>query len=164
MLAVADLLGVPEADHERFREGFGFSTAAGHARGRRRAGAQRAGLARRVVRRLRRGPPPRAARRRPHRPRLATYPDGSTPDVLSVVRIATFLFAAGQETTARLLATALKYLAEDPELQDQLREQRDLIPNFIEEALRIESPVKADFRLARRRRPWGTCESSPARR
>ena len=46
--------------------------------------------------------------------------------------------------------TALKYLAEYPELQDELREHRDRIPNFIEEALRIESPVKADFRLARR--------------
>ena len=52
---------------------------------------------------------------------LAKYPDGTTPDVISVVRTATFLFAAGQETTARLLAAALKYLAEHPELQDELR-------------------------------------------
>ena len=52
---------------------------------------------------------------------LAKYPDGSTPEVTAVVRTATFLFAAGQETTARLLATALKYLAEYPELQDELR-------------------------------------------
>ena len=68
-----------------------------------------------------------------------------------MVRTATFLFAAGQETTARLLAAALKHLAEHPELQDELRaRQRLAIPAFIEEALRIESPVKADFRLARR--------------
>ena len=45
---------------------------------------------------------------------LATYPDGSMPDVTSVVRTATFLFAAGQETTARLLAVALKYLCRVP--------------------------------------------------
>jgi cytochrome P450 len=80
----------------------------------------------------------------------ATHPDGSIPDVLEVVRTATFLFAAGQETSARLLACAVKYLAEEPELQDRLRENRDVIPGFIEEALRIESPVKSDFRLARR--------------
>ena len=80
---------------------------------------------------------------------LAKYPDGSTPDVTSVVRTATFLFAAGQETTARLLATGLKYLAENPDLQDELRAHHDRIPDFVEEALRIESPVKADFRLAR---------------
>ena len=59
-----------------------------------------------------------------------------------MVRTATFLFAAGQETTARLLAAALKHLAEHPELQDQLRANKDRIPNFIEEALRMESPVK----------------------
>ena len=29
MLVVADLLGVPEADHQRFREGFGLSAAPG---------------------------------------------------------------------------------------------------------------------------------------
>ena len=75
---------------------------------------------------------------------LAKYPDGSTPDVTAVVRTATFLFAAGQETTARLLATGLKYLAEYPDLQDELRAHRERIPDFIEEALRIESPVKAD--------------------
>src|SRR5262245_51691173 len=81
---------------------------------------------------------------------LAKYPDGSTPEAIDVVRTATFLFAAGQETTARLLATALKQLAEHPELQDELRAHRERIPDFIEEALRIESPVKTDFRLTRR--------------
>ena len=61
---------------------------------------------------------------------LAKYPDGSTPDVIAVVRTATFLFAAGQETTARLLATALKHLAEHPELQDELRANRELHPRL----------------------------------
>jgi cytochrome P450 len=79
-----------------------------------------------------------------------TYPDGSLPSVTSLVRTATFLFAAGQETTARLLAFALKVLCLHPELQDQLRDDKSLIPLFIEEALRVESPVKADFRLAKR--------------
>ncbi len=44
---------------------------------------------------------------------------------------------------------ALKYLSEYPELQDELRAHHERIPDFIEEALRIESPVKADFRLTR---------------
>src|SRR3546814_2984321 len=69
------------------------------------------------------------------------------PDVTHVVRTATFLFAAGQETTARLLAAALKHLAEHPEMQDQLRDDRSKIPDFLEEVLRVESPVKTDFRL-----------------
>ncbi len=79
----------------------------------------------------------------------ATFPDGSMPDVIDVVRIAANLFAAGQETTVRLLAAAVQLLGEDLELQQLLRDQRDRIPNFIEETLRIEGPIKGDFRLSR---------------
>jgi cytochrome P450 family 150 subfamily A5 len=79
----------------------------------------------------------------------ATFPDGSLPEVIDVVRIAANLFAAGQETTVRLLASALQLLAERPDLQQRLRDERDRIPNFVEETLRYESPVKGDFRLAR---------------
>jgi cytochrome P450 len=89
---------------------------------------------------------------------LATYPDGETPPVTSVVRTATFLFAEGQETTARLLGAALKHLAEHPELQDELRENKERIPGFLEEVLRVESPVKADFRLAKRTTTVGDVE------
>jgi cytochrome P450 len=152
MLAVADLLGVPESDHQRFREGFGLTKGIGT------VGAGEEGSV---------GENPLAwldkwfaayieeRRREPRKDvltdlALATYPDGGTPDVTNVVRTATFLFAAGQETTARLLAAALKHLAEHPELQDELRADRARIVDFVDEALRVESPVKADFRLARR--------------
>jgi cytochrome P450 len=152
MLVVADLLGVPESDHQRFREGFGLLKGVGN------VGAGAGGSV---------GDNPLAwldewfaayiedRRREPRTDvltslALATYPDGSTPPVTSVVRTATFLFAAGQETTARLLAAALKHLAQHPELQDELRDHKDRIPNFLEEVLRVESPVKTDFRLTRR--------------
>ena len=62
LLVVADLLGVPEEDHQRFREGFGLSVSPGQV-GRGRGGQRRrepAGVAGRVVRRVRRGPAPRA--------------------------------------------------------------------------------------------------------
>ena len=157
MLAVADVLGVPEEDHRRFREGFGLLSAppgelGGGVTGMHPEGGELNALswlddtfAEYIEDR----------RRNPRKDvltdlALGTYPDGSVPDVASVVRTATFLFAAGQETTARLLAVALKYLSEYPDLQDELRAHSDRIPGFIEEALRIESPVKADFRLARR--------------
>jgi cytochrome P450 len=78
-----------------------------------------------------------------------TFPDGSLPDVVDVVRVATFLFIAGHETTARLLANASHILAERPELQDALRDNPDRIPKFVEEVLRLESPIKSDFRLTR---------------
>ncbi len=151
MLVVADVLGIPEEDHRRFREGFGLGASPG-AIGDEGEGMEANALgwlddefARYIEDR----------RREPRADvltdlALATYPDGSIPDVTSVVRTSTFLFAAGQETTARLLAVALKYLSEYPDLQDELRAHNERIPGFIEEALRIESPVKADFRLARR--------------
>lgn len=79
----------------------------------------------------------------------ATFPDGSTPHVSEVARVATNVFSAGQETTVRLLSTAVKILAESSAIQRSLRDDRSLIPNFIEETLRFESPVKGDFRLTR---------------
>ena len=79
----------------------------------------------------------------------ATFPDGTMPEVADVVRVATNVFSAGQETTVRLLSTALKVMGDQPDIQRRLREDRSLLPNFIEECLRIESPVKGDFRLSR---------------
>jgi cytochrome P450 len=63
----------------------------------------------------------------------AKYPDGSTPEVIDVVRLATFLFAAGQETTTKLLTAAMRVLGERPDLQTFLCEERDEIPAFLEE-------------------------------
>jgi cytochrome P450 len=150
MLAVADVLGVPEVDHQRFREFFGLSSAPGEVGGDGDIGLNAlegldAWFATYIEDR-RREPRDDALTRLA----LGTYPDGTTPEVSAVVRTATFLFAAGQETTARLLAVGLKYLCEYPELQDELRAHPERIPDFIEESLRIESPVKSDFRLARR--------------
>ena len=80
----------------------------------------------------------------------ATFPDGSTPEVIDVVRIAAFLYAAGGETTARLLAAALRIIGEDAALQQRLRDDRNLLTGFIEEVLRLEGPVKSDHRLTRK--------------
>jgi cytochrome P450 len=63
--------------------------------------------------------------------------------------IASNLFAAGQETTARMFGTAFRMIGERPELQDLLRTEKQRIPAFIEECVRIESPIQGNFRLAR---------------
>ena len=78
------------------------------------------------------------------------FPGGELPEVTDIVRIAVFLFAAGQETTARLLASGMRILAEQPVLADELRADPEAIPNFVEECLRFESPLKGSFRLALR--------------
>ena len=79
----------------------------------------------------------------------ASFPDGSTPDVHDVALLAANLFSGGQETTVRLLSFAARAVAERSDIQERLRNDRDLIPNFIEETLRFESPLRAQFRMAR---------------
>ena len=79
----------------------------------------------------------------------ATFPDGSLPPVDDVMRIAANLFAAGQETTARLLSTSLQIIGDRPEIQQKIRDDRSLVSVFVEEVLRLESPIKGTFRLSR---------------
>ena len=151
LFVIADLLGVPEEEHEEFREALT-----------RRPGNNAVGSTKDM---MSHNPLEwlydrfsRYIEDRRHQPRndvltalaTTTFPNGALPEVIDVVRVAANLFAAGQETTVRLLGAALQLIGERPELQQLLREQRELIPNFVEETLRIESPVKGDFRLARR--------------
>ncbi len=57
---------------------------------------------------------------------------------------------AGNETTTTLLANIGHRLATDHELRDRLAADRDLVPAFVEEALRHEAPVTGLFRVATR--------------
>jgi len=52
------------------------------------------------------------------------------------------LLSAGGESTTSLLGSATRILADDADLQDRLRNNRDLVPAFVEEALRLESPFR----------------------
>jgi cytochrome P450 len=159
MLVVADLLGVPEEDRETFRKVLLGRHGHGDKKG---AGADMVGSTDKD--KLSHNPLEFLYTRfqdyisdRRTSPRAdvltglanAKFPDGSTPEVIDVVRVAANLFAAGQETTVRLLSSGVMLLADNPELQERLRKHPDLIPNFVEETLRMESPIKGDFRLAR---------------
>lgn len=147
LLVIADLLGVPTEDHDEFREAFAKETVGalgdespthnplqwlndkfyGYIEDRR------------------------------HEPRgdvltelaQAKYEDGSTPEIVDVMNLSTFLFAAGTETTTKLVSSALRMIGENPKFETYLREDRSRIPAFLEETLRMESPVKAHFRMAR---------------
>jgi len=89
----------------------------------------------------------------------AAYPDGSTPDPMEVVRLATFLFGAGQDTSAKLLGNTMKYIVDQPGLQAQLRADPSLIPHLLEEVLRLEGSTKITSRLARRDTRIGDLEA-----
>ena len=78
----------------------------------------------------------------------AKFKDGTSPDFDTLSHLACFLFGAGQDTTSRLIAMAVLILAERPELQERLRGEPARIPDFIEEVLRYDAPVKVAYRLA----------------
>ena len=78
----------------------------------------------------------------------ATFKDGSRPEFDAVSALARFLFGAGQDTTSRLIAMAILILAEDPALQQRLRDEPRRVSDFVEEVLRYDAPVKVAYRLA----------------
>jgi cytochrome P450 len=80
----------------------------------------------------------------------ADYPDGTRADVDEVIMLATFLFGAGQDTSAKFLGNCMRFLVEDLALQQELRADPAKIPSFMDEVLRLEGPTKATFRIAKR--------------
>jgi cytochrome P450 len=157
LLVIADLLGVPESDLGRFREWFDSQQPMFEldeaALEQRRDDAVADGVLgffeatfTNYIEDRRRSPRPDILT---HLAQV-TFPDGSVPETRILANEAAFLFAAGQETTARTLAFAMQYLGEDRALQATLRDHRALIPAFAEEILRLESPIKVHFRMTRR--------------
>jgi len=147
LLVIADLLGVPESDHPLLREKLA-SVAAG-------IGSREAMAHKPLEFLYEQFTGYIEDRRRSPRADVmgsiatATFPDDELPSVHDVALIAANLFTAGQETTARMLGFALQVLGERPDVQDRLRADSSLIPAFIEEVLRLESPLKGQFRMAR---------------
>jgi cytochrome P450 len=71
----------------------------------------------------------------------------SRPEVVNFINL---LAAAGNETTTRLIGWTGKVLAEHPGERTKLVEDRDLVPNAIEELLRFESPSPVQARYVTR--------------
>jgi cytochrome P450 len=156
-LVVADLLGVPEEDRELFRKAIDAAPPAGSTESGGTSFAPLEYMAGFFVRYI------EERRAQPRGDILtefasAKYPDGSTPGVMELVKLAVFLFAAGQDTSAKLIGNAMRFIVETPALQKRLREDRSLIPAFLEEVLRLEGSTKTTFRLARRNTKIGSME------
>ncbi len=98
---------------------------------------------------------------------LADYGDDGTGDLLGTIGrgvaegslsrddgvvILQNLLSAGGESTTSLLGNSVRLLAGNPDLQAQVRAEPALLPTFIEEALRLESP----FRFLMRHTPRET--------
>ena len=164
-MVIADLLGVPEDDREEFRRLIdsapppGNMDAADDAQSVHPLMVMGGYFMRYITER-------RAAPQDDVMTELAQarYPDGSEPPLIEVVKSAMFLFAAGQDASAKLLGNSLRFLCENPELQQQLRDDRALIGPFLEECLRLEGSTKATFRLAQRKTRIGDMEIPAGKR
>lgn len=77
--------------------------------------------------------------------------DGENPlsdaEIMSILQQ---LMVAGNETTTSTLAGGLVMLMENPDELAKVRAERSLIPNMVEEMLRLESPTSGLFRVVRR--------------
>ncbi len=155
VMVVADLLGVPDEDRDEFRERLAHEE--------RPAELQHKPLEflyeqfTRYIEDRRAHPRDDVMTEMAH----ATFPDGALPPVDDVMRIAANLFAAGGETTARLITSSFKIIGDRPDIQQQLRTAPDLIAPFIEEVLRLETPLKGSFKLSRVRTTVGGVELPP---
>jgi cytochrome P450 len=78
----------------------------------------------------------------------ATIDGGPVPTALAVHIIAGLL-VAGNETTTATLGAAMKRMIEEPGMEARLRAEPERIPDFIEEVLRLESPLQCTFRTNR---------------
>jgi cytochrome P450 len=72
--------------------------------------------------------------------------DGRALEVPELLSILTQLLVAGNETTTATLAFAALRLATAPELFARLRDHRERIAPFVEEVLRLDSPIQGQFR------------------
>jgi len=157
---IADLLGIPGSDRQLFMEAIAASPPIGskvdpsdvktlipHF-------GYMSDFFERYIRDRRANPTPDVL----HELATATYPDGSTPELMEVVKLAMFLFVGGRGSSSKFLGTCLYFLAEFPEIQRQLRKERKLILAFIEEVLRLQGTTKATFRLAKRNTRIGNTE------
>lgn len=173
---VSDILGVPEADRDEFRRIIDLAPPPGDMESAPPPGMEEEWAA---------NPPPSKGtnpleymgaffyryivERRAQEPRddvlsefaHARFPDGTKPDVAELIRLATFLFGAGQDTSAKLIGNAMRYLVDVPGLQQQLRDDPKLIPAFLEEVLRLEGSTKVIKRLAKRTLKVGDMEVAP---
>jgi cytochrome P450 len=148
LLVIADLLGVPAEDHEEFKSVFALETVGELGKEAPTSHNPLEWLNEKFYAYI------EARRRSPRQDVLtelaqAKHEDGSTPEIEDVMNLSTFLFAAGTETTTKLVSSAVRFIGDNPGFEKELRDDRSRIPAFLEETLRMESPVKSHFRMAR---------------
>jgi cytochrome P450 len=152
-LVIADLLGVPEGDRQHFMDMIEASPAPGNLdpslnvhEGEAHPMVAMTGYFYRYILERQESPKSDILTELAQ----AEYSDGSRPSMMDLMTLGVFIFGAGQDTSAKLLGNTIRYIVDEPGLQDQLRSDPSLIPAVLEEVLRLEGSTKVTARLARR--------------
>jgi cytochrome P450 len=83
-------------------------------------------------------------------------PDGERPiETKEVVSLLQQFLVAGNETTTNLISAALQFLLQHPDQLAKVKANPSLLPNAIEEAIRLETPVCGMWRVATRDTEFG---------
>ena len=77
---------------------------------------------------------------------LATACADTVLDDVAALTMMITLFSAGGESTASLIGSAAWILATQPDIQQQVRSQPELVGAFLEEVLRYEPPFRGHYR------------------
>ncbi|MXW84932.1 MAG: cytochrome P450 [Boseongicola sp. SB0667_bin_21] len=148
MIVVAEMLGVPPEDRDRFklwsaRRARLLEPTIGRRERRRAAAAMIAFDAyfREII----------AERRKAPRDDIVSAlaqveEEGERLSEREMLNMLRLLLIAGNETTTNLIGNGILALLRNPEQLQRLRDDPSLIPDAVEELLRFDAPVQADFR------------------
>jgi len=78
----------------------------------------------------------------------ARFKDSRPLDDAELNSIVLQFLVAGNETTTNTITSGMLLLLQHPDQMKRVLEDRSLIPNLVEEVLRVESPVQTHFRYA----------------
>ncbi|WP_310230943.1 cytochrome P450 [Brevibacillus nitrificans] len=74
--------------------------------------------------------------------------DGEKLQEQDILRFCILLLVAGNETTTNLITNATRLMTEQPAIQEQVRQQPELVKSMVEETLRYYPPIVAIGRVA----------------
>ncbi len=148
VIVIAELLGVPSADRERFKhwsDAIVATPPAGAPGGSAHGAAQRemGTYFIQMIEQRRRDPGDDLISGL-----LKAQIDGEHLSVQELLGFCALLLVAGNETTTNLIGNALLCFTDHPGSWERLRADRALLPSAIEEVLRYRSPVQSMFRVA----------------
>jgi cytochrome P450 len=142
VIVIAEMLGIPREDRERFKAWSDAVVGASYAEG----GNPQVEMGMYFLDMI---------QRRSQEPKddlisalLSAQIDGQHLNQRELLGFCILLLVAGNETTTNLIGNAFVCFDEHPEVMEQLRAEPALIPGAIEEVLRYRSPVQFMYRRA----------------